>query len=161
MCRGAANTSGDRVAVKASMGSNRSIILRVSNNLCLCIEKYPFLPKEVTGDLQHKDLDLASVHDWDRRANELLLMALAELLESRLQEPDWWTFGRALGSIFDGDPKCAASGLLLSTPLTTAAKRIGGIGKTQLALEYACWQAPECSALFRALLTDPQASVAN
>ncbi len=50
---------------------------------------------------QHKDLDLAYVQDWDRRANERLLTALAELPESRLQEPDWWTYGRALGSVFD------------------------------------------------------------
>jgi uncharacterized protein (TIGR03083 family) len=52
---------------------------------------------------QHKDLDLASVRDWDRRANERLLTALAALPESRLLEPDWWTFGRALGSVFDVD----------------------------------------------------------
>jgi hypothetical protein len=51
----------------------------------------------------HRDLDLASVRDWDRRANERLLVALAELPESRLQEPDWWTYGRALGSVFDVD----------------------------------------------------------
>jgi Mycothiol maleylpyruvate isomerase N-terminal domain len=51
----------------------------------------------------HKDLDLASVRDWDRRANERLLTALAELPEPRLLEPDWWTFGRALGSVFDVD----------------------------------------------------------
>jgi uncharacterized damage-inducible protein DinB len=51
----------------------------------------------------HRDLDLASVRDWDRRANERLLVALAALPESRLQEPDWWTFGRALGSVFDVD----------------------------------------------------------
>jgi uncharacterized protein (TIGR03083 family) len=51
----------------------------------------------------HKDLDLASVRDWDRRANERLLTALAALPESRLLEPDWWTFGRALGSVFDVD----------------------------------------------------------
>ena len=50
-----------------------------------------------------KDLDLASVRDWDRRANERLLTALAELPEPRLLEPDWWTFGRALGSVFDVD----------------------------------------------------------
>jgi len=50
---------------------------------------------------QHRDLDLASVRDWDRRANERLLVALAELPESRLQEPDWWTGERALGSVFD------------------------------------------------------------
>ncbi len=50
---------------------------------------------------QHKDLDLAYVQDWDRRANERLLAALAALPEARLQEPDWWTFGRALGSVFD------------------------------------------------------------
>jgi hypothetical protein len=50
---------------------------------------------------QHKDLDLVYVRDWDRRANERLLTALAELPESRLLEPDWWTFGRALGSVFD------------------------------------------------------------
>src|SRR6266849_5012720 len=52
---------------------------------------------------QHRDLDLAYVRDWDRRANERLLTALAELPESRLQEPDWWTYGRALGSVFDLD----------------------------------------------------------
>ena len=52
---------------------------------------------------QHRDLDLAYVRDWDRRANERLLVALAELPESRLQEPDWWTYGRALGSVFDLD----------------------------------------------------------
>lgn len=52
---------------------------------------------------QHRDLDLAYVRDWDRRANERLLVALAELPESRLLEPDWWTFGRALGSVFDVD----------------------------------------------------------
>jgi uncharacterized protein (TIGR03083 family) len=52
---------------------------------------------------QHKDLDLAYVRDWDRRANERLLTALAALPESRLLEPDWWTFGRALGSVFDVD----------------------------------------------------------
>jgi uncharacterized protein (TIGR03083 family) len=51
----------------------------------------------------HKDLDLASVRDWDRRANERLLTALAELPEPRLLEPDWWTFGRAPGSVFDVD----------------------------------------------------------
>jgi len=43
------------------------------------------------------------VRDWDRRANERLLTTLAELPESRLGEPDWWTFGRALGSVFDAD----------------------------------------------------------
>jgi hypothetical protein len=52
---------------------------------------------------QHRDLDLAYVCDWDRRANERLLVALAALPESRLQEPDWWTYGRALGSVFDLD----------------------------------------------------------
>lgn len=52
---------------------------------------------------QHRDLDLAYVRDWDRRANERLLVALAALPESRLQEPDWWTSGRALGSVFDVD----------------------------------------------------------
>ena len=52
---------------------------------------------------QNKDLDLAYVRDWDRRANERLLVALAALPESRLLEPDWWTFGRALGSVFDLD----------------------------------------------------------
>jgi len=52
---------------------------------------------------QHKDLDLASVRDWDHRANERLLTALAALPDSRLLEPDWWTFGRALGSVFDVD----------------------------------------------------------
>jgi len=52
---------------------------------------------------QHRDLDLAYVRDWDRRANERLLVALTELPESRLQEPDWWTYGRALGSVFDLD----------------------------------------------------------
>ena len=51
----------------------------------------------------HRDLDLAYVRDWDRRANERLLTALAALPESRLQEPDWGTFGRALGSVFDVD----------------------------------------------------------
>src|SRR5215469_1189500 len=51
----------------------------------------------------HKDLDLASVRDWDRRASVRLLTALAELPEPRLLEPDWWTFGRALGSVFDVD----------------------------------------------------------
>jgi len=50
---------------------------------------------------QHRDLDLASVRDWDRRANARLLVALAALPESRLQEPDWWTGERALGSVFD------------------------------------------------------------
>ena len=50
----------------------------------------------------HKDLDLASVRDWDRRANERLLTALAALSDSRLQEPDWWTGGRALGSVLHG-----------------------------------------------------------
>jgi Mycothiol maleylpyruvate isomerase N-terminal domain len=50
---------------------------------------------------QHKDLDLAYVRDWDRRANERLLIALAALPEACLLEPDWWTFGRALGSVFD------------------------------------------------------------
>jgi len=50
---------------------------------------------------QHRDLDLAYVRDWDRRANERLLAAFAALPESRLLEPDWWTFGRALGSVFD------------------------------------------------------------
>jgi len=49
----------------------------------------------------HRDLDLASVRDWDRRANERLLIALAALPEACLLEPDWWTFGRALGSVFD------------------------------------------------------------
>ncbi len=43
------------------------------------------------------------MRDWDRRANERLLTTLAELPESRLGEPDWWTFGRALGSVFDAD----------------------------------------------------------
>ena len=52
---------------------------------------------------QHRDLDLAYVRDWDRRATERLLVALAALPESRLQEPDWWTYGRALGSVFDID----------------------------------------------------------
>jgi hypothetical protein len=52
---------------------------------------------------QHRDLDLAYVRDWDRRANERMLVALAELPESRLREPDWWTYGRALGSVFDID----------------------------------------------------------
>jgi len=52
---------------------------------------------------QHRDPDLAYVRDWDRRANEQVLVALAELPESRLQEPDWWTYGRALGSVFDID----------------------------------------------------------
>ncbi len=33
---------------------------------------------------QHKDLDLASVRDWDRRAHERMLVALAALPESRL-----------------------------------------------------------------------------
>ena len=51
----------------------------------------------------HRDLDLAYVRDWDRRANARLLTAFAALPESRLQEPDWWTFGRALGSVFDVD----------------------------------------------------------
>lgn len=50
----------------------------------------------------HEDLDLASVRDWDRRANERLLTALAALPASRLQEPDWWTSGRALGSVLHG-----------------------------------------------------------
>jgi uncharacterized protein (TIGR03083 family) len=50
---------------------------------------------------QHRDLDLVSVRDWDRRANARLLVALAALPESRLQEPDWWTGERALGSVFD------------------------------------------------------------
>ena len=49
----------------------------------------------------HRDLDVAYVRDWDRRANERLFVALAELPEARLQEPDWWTYGRALGSVFD------------------------------------------------------------
>jgi uncharacterized protein (TIGR03083 family) len=52
---------------------------------------------------QHRDLDLAWVCDWDRRANERLLTALAALPEARLQEPDWWTGERALGSVFDVD----------------------------------------------------------
>ena len=51
----------------------------------------------------HRDLDLAYVRDWDRRANARLLVALAELPEARLLEPDWWTAGRALGSVFDVD----------------------------------------------------------
>jgi hypothetical protein len=51
----------------------------------------------------HRDLDLVYVRDWDRRANARLLTALAELPESRLLEPDWWTSGRALGSVFDVD----------------------------------------------------------
>ena len=50
---------------------------------------------------QHRDLDLAYVRDWDRRAHARLLVAWAALPESRLQEPDWWTSGRALGSVFD------------------------------------------------------------
>ena len=50
---------------------------------------------------QHRDLDLSYVRDWDRRANERLLVALAALPESMLLEPDWWTGGRALGSVFD------------------------------------------------------------
>ena len=49
----------------------------------------------------HRDLDLAYVHDWDRRANERLLTAVAALPEARLLEPDWWTYGHALGSVFD------------------------------------------------------------
>jgi uncharacterized protein (TIGR03083 family) len=49
----------------------------------------------------HRDLDLAYVRDWDRRANQRLLTALAELPDTKLLEPDWWTFGRALGSVFD------------------------------------------------------------
>jgi hypothetical protein len=52
---------------------------------------------------QHRDLDLHYVRNWDRRANERLLVALAALPESMLLEPDWWTFGRALGSVFDTD----------------------------------------------------------
>jgi uncharacterized protein (TIGR03083 family) len=52
---------------------------------------------------QYRDLDLAYVRDWDRRANERWLAALAALPESLLQEPDWWTGGRALGSVFDLD----------------------------------------------------------
>ena len=51
----------------------------------------------------HRDLDLAYERDWDRRANERLLVAEASLPESRLQEPDWWTLGRSLGSVFDID----------------------------------------------------------
>lgn len=51
----------------------------------------------------HKDPDLASVRDWDRRAHERLLTALAALPASRLQEPDWWTGGRALGGVLHGD----------------------------------------------------------
>lgn len=43
------------------------------------------------------------MRDWDRQANERLLTALAALPEARLQEPDWWTFGKALGSVFDVD----------------------------------------------------------
>lgn len=50
---------------------------------------------------QNRDLDLAYVRDWDRRANERLLVALAELPEASLLGPDWWTGGRALGSVFD------------------------------------------------------------
>jgi uncharacterized protein (TIGR03083 family) len=52
---------------------------------------------------QHRDLDLAYVRDWDSRANERMLVALERLPESRLQEPDWWTSGRELGSVFDID----------------------------------------------------------
>ena len=52
---------------------------------------------------QHRDLDLDYVRDRDRRANARLLAALSVLPESTLQEPDWWTFGRALGSVFDTD----------------------------------------------------------
>ena len=52
---------------------------------------------------QHHDLDLAYVRDWERRANKRLLAALAALPESMLLEPDWWTNGRALGSVFDLD----------------------------------------------------------
>jgi hypothetical protein len=51
---------------------------------------------------QHRDLDLAYVCDWDRQAHERLLVAVAALPESRLQEPDWWTGGRALGSVLHG-----------------------------------------------------------
>jgi hypothetical protein len=51
----------------------------------------------------HKDLDLPNVRDWDRRANERLLVAEASLPESRFQEPDWWTSGKELGSVFDID----------------------------------------------------------
>ena len=50
----------------------------------------------------HRDLDLASVRDWDRRANARLLTAFAALPASRLLEPDWWTGGRALGSVLHG-----------------------------------------------------------
>ena len=50
---------------------------------------------------QHKDL--AYVRDWDRRAHERLLVAVAVLPASRLQEHDWWTGGRALGSVLHGD----------------------------------------------------------
>ena len=50
----------------------------------------------------HKDLDLASVRGWDRRANERLRAALAALPASRHLEPDWWTGGRALGSVLHG-----------------------------------------------------------
>lgn len=52
---------------------------------------------------QHRDLDLAYVRGWDRRANERLLAAMAALPETLLEEPDWWTGGRALGSVFDLD----------------------------------------------------------
>ncbi len=50
----------------------------------------------------HRDLDLAYVRDWDRRAHARLLTAFAALPESRLLEPDWWTGGRALGSVLHG-----------------------------------------------------------
>ena len=48
----------------------------------------------------HKDL--AYVRDWDRRAHERLLTAEASLPASRFGEPDWWTGGRALGSVLHG-----------------------------------------------------------
>ena len=51
--------------------------------------------------LQHRNLDLAYVCDWDRRANERMLTALAELPETMLKEPDWWTNSRSLGNAFD------------------------------------------------------------
>ena len=50
---------------------------------------------------QHQDLDLVYVRNWDQRANQRLLAALADLPEFSLLEPDWWTLGRPLGSVFD------------------------------------------------------------
>jgi len=54
----------------------------------------------------HRDLDLAYVRDWDHRANARLLTALAALPAFRLQEPDWWTSGRALGNVLHGHHEC-------------------------------------------------------